>query len=103
MQMKALVPFAALALGLLGSGTAFAAERTVQLEVAHMSCAACAPIVRKTLSSIAGVTSVAVSAEKAAAVVTFDDQKTSVDALVKAVTNAGYPTKLAIARAPNTQ
>jgi mercuric ion binding protein len=103
MPMKRLVPFAALALGLFGSGAAFAAEQTVQFEVANMSCAACAPIVRKTLSGVAGVTKVAVSAEKASAVVTFDDQKTSVEALIKAVTNAGYPTKLAAAAAPKTQ
>lgn len=102
--MKRLVPFAALvAPGLLGSGAAFAAEQTVQLEVTNMSCAACAPIVRKTLSGVAGVTKVAVSAEKASAVVTFDDQKTSVEALIKAVTNAGYPTKPAAAAAPKTQ
>ena len=101
--MKRLVPLAALALGLLGSGAAFAAEQTVQLEVTNMSCAACAPIVRKTLSGVAGVTKVAVSVEKASAVVTFDDQKTNVGALIKAVTNAGYPTKLAAAAAPKTR
>ena len=101
--MKRLVPFAVLALGLLGPGAASAAEQTVQLEVANMSCAACAPIVRKTLSAIPGVTKVAVSAEKASAVVTFDDQKTSLGALITAVTNAGYPTKLAAAGAPKTQ
>jgi len=101
--MRRLVRFAALALGLLGSSAAFAAEHTVQLEVANMSCAACEPIVRKTLSAVLGVTKVAVSAEKASAVVTFDDQKTSVGALIKAVSNAGYPTKLAAAAAPKTQ
>ena len=34
---------------------------------------------------------VAVSIEDKTAVVTFDDSKTQVDALVKATTNAGYP------------
>lgn len=102
--MKRVVPFAVLALGLLGAGAASAAEQTVQLEVANMSCAACAPIVRKTLSAIPGVTKVAVSAEKASAVVTFDDRRTSLGALITAVTNAGYPTKLAAAAgAPKTQ
>ena len=100
--MKRLFPFAAVVLGLLGSGGALAGEQTVGLEVANMSCAACAPIVRKTLSRVAGVTKVAVSVETASAVVTFDDQRTSVQALVKAVTNAGYPTKLAAAAAPKT-
>lgn len=68
-----------------------------------MSCAACAPIVRKTLSAIPGVTKVTVSVEKAEAIVTFDDQKTSVGALITAVSNAGYPTKLASAGAPKAQ
>ena len=104
MHMKRLVAFAALTLGLLASGASSAAEQTVQLAVANMSCAACAPIVRKTLSAIPGVTKVTVSVEKASASVTFDDQRTNVDALIKAVTNAGYPTKLAAAaEAPKTQ
>ena len=101
--MRRLVPFAVLALGVFGSGAASAVEQTVQLEVANMSCAACAPIVRKTLSAIPGVTKVAVSAEKASAIVTFDDQKTNVGALITAVSNAGYPAKLAAAGAPKTQ
>jgi mercuric ion binding protein len=101
--MRRLVPFTVLALGLLGSGAASAAEQTAQLEVANMSCAACAPIVRKTLSAVPGVIKVAVSAEKASAVVTFDDQRTSVGALITAVSNAGYPTKRAAAGAPKAQ
>ena len=101
--MKRLIPLAALALGLLGPGAASAAEQTAQLEVANMSCAACVPIVRKTLSAVPGVTKVTVSVEKASAIVTFDDQKTNVGALITAVSNAGYPTKLAAAGAPKTQ
>jgi copper chaperone CopZ len=72
--------------------------QTVQLEVANMSCAACAPIVRKALSGVAGMTKVAVSVEKVSAVVTL-----SVEALIKAVTNAVYSTKLAAGAAPKTQ
>lgn len=100
--MKRLVPFAVLA-GLSGSGTVWAAEQTVQLEVGNMSCAACAPIVRKTLSAVPGVTKVTVSVEKASAIVTFDDQKANVGALIAAVSDAGYPTKVAAAGAPKTQ
>jgi mercuric ion binding protein len=47
--------------------------------------------VKKSLLEVLGVTNVAVSAEDKTAVVTFDDSKTQVDALVKATTNAGYP------------
>ena len=49
--------------------------------------------VKRSLLKIGGVTKADVSLEKAEAVVTFDDAKTSVDALTKATTNAGYPSK----------
>jgi mercuric ion binding protein len=41
------------------------------------------------------VTEAVVSAQTASATVTFDDQKTTAEALIAAVTNAGYPTKVA--------
>ena len=41
--------------------------------------------------SRAGVASTAVSYERKDATVTYDDAKTNVDALIKATTNAGYP------------
>jgi hypothetical protein len=40
---------------------------------------------------VPGVTNVVVSFEDKTAVVTYDDSKAQVDALVKATTNAGYP------------
>lgn len=101
--MKRIIVLAALGAGLLVSGAACAAEQMVTLAVANMTCATCPPIVRGSLSAVPGVTKVTVSAEKASAVVTFDDQKTNVEALIKAATNAGYPAKLAAADATKTQ
>jgi periplasmic mercuric ion binding protein len=101
--MKRLVTLAALTAGLLASGTAYAAEQTVKLAVANMTCATCPPIVRKSLSAVSGVTKVVVSLEQKSAVVTFDDQKANVEALIDAATNAGYPTKLATAVDSKTQ
>lgn len=69
----------------------FAGERTVTLAVENMYCAACPYIVRESLASVAGVVDVAVSYEEKTAVVTFDDAKADIDALVKATTDAGYP------------
>ena len=43
---------------------------------------------------IDGVSKADVSLEKAEAVVTFDDAKTSANALTDAATKAGYPSKL---------
>ncbi len=82
---------AALGVGLLASASAYAAERTVTLAVQHMTCAACPRIVKASLQAVPGVTNVVVSAEDKTAVVTFDDSKAEVDALVKATANAGYP------------
>ena len=50
--------------------------------------------VQRSLTKIPGVTKAEVSLQKAEAVVTFDDAKTSVDVLTKATTRAGYPSKL---------
>jgi mercuric ion binding protein len=101
--MTRITALAALSIGLVASGTAFAAEQTVTLAVANMTCATCAPTVRKSLSAVPGVIKVVVSAESHTAVVTFDDHKTTVQALLDAPTNAGYPTKLAAAAPAKTQ
>ena len=50
--------------------------------------------VQRSLTKINGVTQANVSLENAEAVVTFDDTKTSIDALLKATRGAGYPSKL---------
>lgn len=56
-----------------------------------MTCAVCPLTVKKALHRVAGVSATEVSYERKEAVVTFDDAKTSVEALIKATTNAGYP------------
>ncbi len=58
-----------------------------------MTCATCPIVVKKALSQVDGVAKVTVSLEKKEAVVTFDDEKTSVDALTTATTNAGFPSR----------
>lgn len=100
--MRNILSTAAVIATLLIACPTFAAEQTVKLAVANMTCVSCVPIVKGALSAVPGVTKVAVSAEAASATATFDDQKTTVEALIKAVTNAGYPTKLAAA-APKQQ
>ncbi len=73
------------------SAPASAATKTVTLSVPGMTCNACPITVKKALSKVTGVQKVEVSFEKREAVVTFDDAKTSVEALTKATENAGYP------------
>ena len=50
--------------------------------------------VKRSLIKINGVSNADVSLEKAEAVVTFDDVKTTVEALTKATAGAGFPSKL---------
>lgn len=50
--------------------------------------------VKRSLTKIDGVTKADVSLEKAEAVVTFDDAKTTLEALTKATAGAGFPSKL---------
>lgn len=68
-----------------------AGERTVTLQVDNMTCGACPYIVKEALTSIPGVTAVEVSLAAKTAIVTFDDQQASVDALAAAVTDSGFP------------
>ena len=49
---------------------------------------------QRSLTKINGVTKAEVSLEKAQAVVTFDESKTEVRALLKATSDAGYPSTL---------
>lgn len=70
---------------------AWAAPRTVTLAVPGMTCSACPITVTKALAKVTGVSKVAVDFDKRQAVVTFDDAKTTIDALTKATKDAGYP------------
>lgn len=92
--MKKLSIVAGLLLLALVSSSAWAALKTVTLSVSQMYCAACPITVKKALMKVDGVTKTDVSYEKKEAVVTYDDAKTSVEALVRASTNAGYPAEL---------
>ena len=81
-------------LGLLASSTALAGEKTVTLTVQNMYCLACPITVKSSLEAVPGVAKAVVSYENKTAVVTFDDAKTGVPALISATTNAGYPSAL---------
>jgi mercuric ion binding protein len=89
--MTKLVLPAAFAVAMLTSPGAFAAEQTVTLAVKNMDCAACPHTVRASLQAVPGVKQAVVSYKEKTAVVTYDDAKTEVKALVAATTNAGYP------------
>ena len=82
-----------IAMALSGS-SASAAQQTVTLAVDNMTCDACPYIVKQSLAKVFGVENVTVSFENKTATVTYDDQKTTTDALTSATTQAGYPSKV---------
>lgn len=76
-----LMPLAALA----------ATPQTAVLDVQNMTCELCPLTVKKSLEKVAGVGQARIEFAKKTATVTFDADKTSATALVKATTDAGYP------------
>lgn len=71
----------------------FAADRRVTLAVDNMSCVTCVPTVKKSLSKVKGVKRVDASAKVRTVTVVFDEEATTVAALISATTNAGYPSR----------
>jgi mercuric ion binding protein len=75
----------------------WATTQTVTLSVPDMNCAACPITVKKALTKVSGVSKIEVSLDRREAKVTFDDAKTSTEALTRATKDAGYPSSVAAA------
>jgi len=67
----------------------------IVLIVEGMHCATCPITVRVTLERLDGVKSAKVSMKEGKAFVDYDPTKVTPDRMAKAVTDAGYPTKVA--------
>ena len=80
---------------LLSTASAWAGPKNTTLNVSNMTCTTCPITVRQALTKVKGVTRAVVDFEKKQATVTFDDAQTNVAALVKATTDAGYPSTVA--------
>ena len=80
--LVALSPFAALA----------ATPQTTTLHVQNMTCELCPITVKKSLERVLGVSQVRIDFAQKTATVTFDAEQAQVSTLVKATTDAGYPT-----------
>ena len=78
----------------LSTPAAIAAEQTVKLSVRGMSCISCVYSAKTALRSVSGVKKADVLGHKRMAIVTFDDTKSSVEKLIAALTNVGFPSKL---------
>ncbi len=85
--------FASLVFIAVLSAPVWAATKTITLNVPGITCPACPITIKKALNKVQGVSKVDVNYEKKQALVTFDDTKTDTKALVKATTDAGYPSQ----------
>ncbi len=65
--------------------SAWANTQTITLDLPTMDCPMCPITVKMALNKVEGVNDAEVSLEKKQAVVTFEDTKTSTEALVQAV------------------
>jgi len=86
--MRAVVMLLAL---LVLANVASAAETTVTVAIKNMTCATCPITVREAIARVPGVKTVAVDFRTKLAVVTFDDAVATVDKLVAASRDAGFP------------
>lgn len=81
----------AIALTAAFSAPTWAAVQSVTLFVPGMTCASCPVMVKQSLNKVKGVTKTQVTFATKQADVTYDDAQTNVQALIKATTDAGYP------------
>ena len=74
---------------------AFAASpQTAVLDVQNMTCSMCAITIHKALEKVPGVIDAKVDYDHKTPTVKYDADKTNPSALVKATTNAGFPSTL---------
>lgn len=82
---------AAMLVALLPCAAGAAPTQTTVLDVQNMTCELCPLTVKKSLEKLPGVSQVRIDYGKKTATVIFDADKTSATALVKATTDAGFP------------
>ncbi len=69
--------------------------KAVSFDVPGMTCVTCPYTVKKTLQKIDGVTDAESSFKTMSATATFNPDKTSIDAMLEALKNLGYPSTVA--------
>lgn len=66
-------------------------QQTAVLDVQNMTCSVCPITVKKSLQQVPGVTDAKIDFDRKTATVRFDTGKADITALVKATTDAGFP------------
>ncbi len=87
--------FAVIGCGMSLAGSAWAAPKSITLNVPGMTCPACPITIKKTLMKQPGVTAVNVVYAKKELVVKFDDAKTNPAAIMKSTASVGFPSQIA--------
>lgn len=82
---------ASLLLAVMPPAALAASPQTAVLDVQNMTCELCPVAVKKSLERVSGVSQARIDFAKKTATVTFDADRTDAAALVKATTDAGYP------------
>jgi len=68
--------------------------KTIVLDVQNMTCPVCPITVKRSLEQVPGIEKVTIDFDSKTAVVKFDPDKAAPVALVKATTEAGYPSTI---------
>ena len=77
---------------ILWTGMAWAATpKKAVLDVENMTCPACSITIEKALDTVPGVTAKRIDTRAATVTVAFDAERTNVNAIAKAITDAGFP------------
>ena len=76
----------------LGIGLAHAGSpKRVVLDVKNMTCPACSITIEKALGHLAGVAQTKVDTKANTVAVTFDSERTTAQAVARAISDAGFP------------
>lgn len=71
-----------------------ATPKTTVLDVQNMTCSLCSVTIRKALEKVPGVIAAKVDYDHKTATIKFDADKANTSSLVKATTDAGFPSKV---------
>lgn len=80
-----------IAAGFALSVPVWAAQKTATLAVPGMSCATCPITIKMALMKLGGVVNVTSNLGKSETTVVYDDARVSLEALMQATKNAGFP------------
>ena len=99
MNTRHLLSVAFFAVSSLSFTPAFAAQKTVTLDIPGMDCEICPITVRTALKKLPGVVSATATPQTKEEVVVYDDTKTNIKQIINATTQAGYPSTVKGAQA----